>query len=149
MAGAQVLDILLVEDNEDHALLTADALHGVRIDGTTTRVHVVSDGDGAVAFLRRQGCYVDAPRPDLILLDIRMPNRDGFDVLREIKADQSLQIIPTIILTTSDAEVDIVTSYRLGANEYVIKPVSADQYLTKVQAIPQYWIKVSAMPPKG
>lgn len=149
LAGVSAIDILLVEDNEDHAVLTADALRTAYADVVTTRVHVAADGDAAIAFLHRQGQYAAAPRPDLILLDLRLSNRDGFEVLRAIKEDPVLRVIPTVILTTSDAEEDVVKSYRLGANEYITKPVSAAEYIAKVQAIPRYWVRFSAVPPKG
>lgn len=148
MAGARVIEILLVEDNEDHAMLTAEALESALVEGATFRVHTVSDGDSALAFLFRREPHSTAPRPDLILLDIRIPDRDGFEILRQIKQDLSLRAIPTVVLTTSDAEVDVVRSYELGANEYVTKPVSAAEYTRTVQAIPRYWTKVSTFPPK-
>ncbi len=148
MAGPRIIEILLVEDNEDHALLTADALDSAGIPGTTIRVHTVIDGESALAFLHRRPPHANAPRPDLILLDVRIPDRDGFEVLRAIKQDRSLRTIPTIVLTTSDAEVDVARSYELGANEYVTKPVSAAAYARTVRAIPRYWTEVSTLPPK-
>ncbi|MGH7860891.1 MAG: response regulator, partial [Candidatus Dormibacteraceae bacterium] len=103
-------------------------------------------GSAALAFLARQAPYATAPRPNLIVLDIRMPDRDGFEILRQVKQNQALRAIPTVVLTTSDAEVDVIRSYELGANEYVTKPVAAAEYTRTVQAIPRHWAKI---PPPG
>lgn len=108
---------------------------------------MVEDGQSAVDFLFRRGRYQDVARPDLVLLDLHLPNKSGFDVLREVKSDPDLRRIPIVVLTTSESERDILHSYDLYANEYVSKPVSAAEYIHKVQAIPEYWTKISRLPP--
>ena len=140
------MDILLVEDNPDHAFITRRALQQAR--GEQIAVHVVEDGDLALDYLFRRGDFGGAVRPDLILLDLQLPTVSGFDVLRQIKADPGLRRIPVVVLTTSEADKDILQSYDLYANEYVSKPVGAPQYLEKIQAIPEYWMKVSCLPPR-
>jgi CheY-like chemotaxis protein len=112
-------------------------------------VHVATDGEVAMAFLRRQGPYADAPRPDLILLDLNMPRMDGREVLREVKADPSLKAIPVVVLTTSAAEADILKSYELHANAYVTKPVAFDAFLSAVRGIEDFWLALVHLPTQG
>jgi len=119
------IEILLVEDSPDDAALTVDALRSGRVHN---RISVVDDGVEAMAFLRREGAYADAPRPDLVLLDLNLPRKDGSEVLAEIKADPDLSTIPVVVLTTSEAEEDILRSYKLHANAYVTKPVDFEQF---------------------
>jgi len=143
------IHILLAEDNEDHAFLTMAALKDAQREITDQIVvTVVGDGDEALRYLRQEGEHTDAKRPDLVLLDIQLPGADGLEVLRSIKADPALRLIPVIILTTSAHDQDVLTSYGLGASEYVTKPVSSAEFRTKVQAIPTYWSKVVTRPPR-
>ena len=135
--------ILLVEDNPGDVDLTREALHESKVH---TRMSVVNDGDEALAFLRHQGAHADAPRPDLILLDLNLPRKDGREVLAEIKADPALMRIPVVVLTTSRAEQDIVRSYNLHANAYVTKPVDLDQFVTVVKSIEDFWFTIVRLP---
>jgi chemotaxis family two-component system response regulator Rcp1 len=141
---AKPVRILLVEDNPDHVFITRRALRDAH-EGKVLLDHV-EDGQAATDYLFRQDAYAGAPRPDLILLDLHLPNKSGLEVLREIKQDAELRRIPVVVLTTSDAEQDILNSYNLHANSYVSKPVSASEYIEKVKAIPAYWAKVSELP---
>jgi len=142
--GVRPVRILLVEDNPDHVFITRRALRDAHEGGVV--LDHVEDGQEATDYLFRRGCHVDAPRPDLILLDLHLPNKSGLEVLQEIKQDPELRRIPVIVLTTSDAEQDILNSYDLHANSYISKPVSASEYIEKVRAIPAYWAKVSELP---
>jgi len=137
------IEILLVEDNPGDARLTREALR----DGTVqNNLSVVDDGVEALAFLRREGAYQESPRPDLILLDLNLPRKDGRQVLAEIKADPDLKMIPVVILTTSTAEEDVLNSYGLHANAYVKKPVDLSQFLRVVQAIEEFWLTLVTFP---
>lgn len=136
--------ILLVEDNPDHVFITRRALRDAH-EGQVTLDHV-EDGQAAIDYLFRRGDYADAVRPDLVLLDLHLPNRSGLEVLQEIKQSPELRRIPVVVLTTSDAEQDILNSYDLHANSYISKPVSASEYIEKVRAIPAYWAQVSELP---
>ncbi len=136
-------EVLLVEDNPGDARLTLEALKEGKV---LNRVSVVSDGVEAVAFLRRQGPYADAPRPNLILLDLNLPKKDGREVLAEIKADPGLKRIPVVILTTSQAEEDIAKTYDLHANCYVTKPVDLDKFLEVVRSIEDFWLAIVQLP---
>ena len=139
----RVIEILLVEDNPGDARLTREALR----DGTVqNNLSVVDDGVEALAFLRREGAYQESPRPDLILLDLNLPRKDGRQVLAEIKADPDLKMIPVVILTTSTAEEDVLNSYGLHANAYVKKPVDLSQFLRVVQAIEEFWLTLVTFP---
>ena len=142
--GSQV-EILLVEDNPGDARLAREGLSECKIHNN---LNVVDDGVKALNFLRRQGDYADAPRPDLILLDLNLPKKDGRDVLREIKEDQSLRLIPVVVLTTSKAEEDIVKSYSLHANCYVSKPLGLQQFMEVVQSIEDFWFTIVKLPPR-
>ncbi|HEY3378147.1 MAG TPA: response regulator [Armatimonadota bacterium] len=133
------VEILLVEDNPGDIRLTMEALKEGKM---SNRVHVAKDGVEALAFLRREGDNVDAPRPDLILLDLNLPRKDGREVLAVIKADDSLRRIPVVILTTSMAEQDILRTYDLHANCYITKPVDIDQFIRVVQSIEDFWFSI-------
>jgi two-component system, chemotaxis family, response regulator Rcp1 len=136
-------DILLVEDNPGDVRLIKEALRDGKI---RTTLHVVRDGVEALAFMRREGQYVHAPRPDLILLDLNLPKKDGREVLTEIKVDDALRAIPVIILTTSQAEQDVLKAYGLHANCYITKPADLDQFLRAVQAIEDFWLTIVKLP---
>ena len=137
------IHVLLVEDSPGDVRLTQEAF---RDANSSIRLHVATDGVEAMAFLRREGSYPDAPRPDLILLDLNLPRMDGREVLVQIKGDDSLRLIPTIILTTSDAEVDIVKSYQLQANCYLSKPVQLDAFVNLVKSINDFWLTRAKLP---
>ncbi len=137
--AAKPIEILLVEDNPGDVRLTKEALKDARV---SNNLHVTMDGVEALAFLRKQGKHAAAPRPDLILLDLNLPKKNGREVLEEIKAEDALRHIPVVILTTSQAEQDVVESYRLRANAYVTKPVDLDQFLKVVGSIEQFWLEI-------
>jgi two-component system, chemotaxis family, response regulator Rcp1 len=137
------IEILLVEDNPGDVRLTREALKDGRVHH---HLHVVADGVEALAFLRATGVHGDAPRPDLILLDLNIPKMDGRQVLAEIKVDPDLVRIPVVVLTTSKAEEDIARSYDLHANCYINKPVDLDQFMTVVKAIEDFWLTVVRLP---
>jgi two-component system, chemotaxis family, response regulator Rcp1 len=139
------IEILLVEDNPGDVRLTEEALKEGKIFNS---LNVVADGVEAIAFLRREGKYSDAPRPQLVLLDLNLPRKDGREVLAEMKKDQGLKTIPVVILTSSAAEQDIVKSYNLHANCYVTKPVDLDQFIHVVKSIEQFWLTVVELPPE-
>ncbi|MDQ2050061.1 response regulator [Natronolimnohabitans sp. A-GB9] len=137
--------ILLVEDNPGDVRLTKEAFKQGRIEND---LHVVSDGNEALAFLYQRGEYEDAPRPDLILLDLNLPRKDGEDVLEELKGDSELRSIPVIVLTSSRAEEDVVKSYELHANAYLTKPVDPDDFIETVRAFEKFWFSVVRLPPE-
>jgi len=137
------IEILLVEDSPSDADLTVDAFSEARV---LNNLHWVEDGVEALTFLRRQGQYSDVPRPDLILLDLNMPKKDGREVLAEIKADSQLKRIPVIILTTSAAERDILKTYELNGNCYVTKPIDVEQFMSVVKLIEAFWLAVVQLP---
>ena len=144
-AGTRPIEILLVEDNPGDVRLTREALK----DGNVTNnLSVVRDGEQAMAFLRRESDYAEAPRPDLILLDLNLPRKDGREVLSEIKADQDLRRIPVVILTTSNHEHDILEAYDLNANCYITKPVDLDQFIGVVRSISSFWLTIVKLPPE-
>ncbi len=138
------VEVLLVEDNPGDVRLTMEALKEAKMHN---RVNVVQDGMEAMDFLRKQGKFADATRPDLILLDLNLPRKNGREVLAEIKADESLKCIPVVVLTTSEAEQDILKAYKLHANCYVTKPVDLDQFIKVVQSIENFWMTVVKLPP--
>jgi two-component system response regulator len=138
------IEILLVEDSPTDALFTRRALGDARF---INRLHVVEDGVKALAFLRKEAPYTDAARPDLILLDLNLPKKDGREVLAEIKEDEELKIIPVIVLTTSRAEEDILRSYRLHANCYITKPVDFDSFIDAIGTLEKFWFAVVTLPP--
>jgi CheY-like chemotaxis protein len=137
------IDVLLVEDDPGDVLLTQEAFEHNKV---RNKLHVVSDGEQAMAFLRRQGDYTDVPRPDLVLLDLNLPRKDGREVLEEIKDDPELRAIPVVVLTTSEAEEDILRSYLLHANAYVSKPVDFDQFIRVVRQIDDFFVTVVKLP---
>ena len=139
------IEILMVEDNPGDIRLTVEALKEGKV---RNNLHTVEDGVEALAFLRREGRYAEAPRPDLILLDLNLPKKTGPEVLAEIKDDPDLRLIPVVILTVSQAEQDIVKSYSLHANCYITKPVDLDQFLEVVKSIENFWLTVVMLPPR-
>ena len=141
----RALEILMVEDNPGDVRLTREALKG---DKLLTRLHVVTDGVAALDFLYKRPPYEDAPRPDLILLDLNLPKMDGREVLSIIKSDGALKLIPVVVLTTSQAEEDVLRAYRLNANCYVAKPVDLYQFNRIVQSIEEFWLTVVNLPPR-
>lgn len=140
------VEILLVEDNPGDVRLTVEAFREGKV---LNRLSVVGDGVEALAFLRREGRYADAPHPDLILLDLNLPKKDGREVLAEIKTDEHLRRIPVVVLTVSKAEEDILKSYNLNANCYISKPVDLDEFLTVVKSIEDFWLTVVTLPSDG
>jgi chemotaxis family two-component system response regulator Rcp1 len=138
-----MIEVLLVEDSPGDARLTQEAF---RDSGKAVRLHLAPDGVEAMAFLRREGIHADAPRPDLILLDLNLPRMDGREVLALIKRDKNLRIIPTIILTTSDAQADILICYQLQANCYLQKPAQWDAFDDLVRSINAFWLMKAKLP---
>lgn len=141
---AETLDILLVEDNPGDARLAAEAWKEGSVPG---RLHVVSDGVEAIHFLRNSESYAAAPKPDLMLLDLNLPRKDGREVLAEIKNDPDLRRIPVVVLTTSQADLDILRSYDLHANCFVSKPVDLDSFISVIKSISEFWGRVVKLPP--
>lgn len=141
----ETFDILLVEDNPGDARLAQEALKEGRMP---SRLKVVVDGVEAMTYLRREGGYGEAPRPHLVLLDLNLPRKDGRQVLAEMKADPELRRIPVVVLTTSQADQDIMRSYDLHANCYITKPVDLDRFISVVRSIEEYWCSVVTLPPR-
>ncbi|MFI7421926.1 response regulator [Nonomuraea sp. NPDC049684] len=146
MTDWRPIDVLLVEDDQGDILLTREAFD---LNKVRNRLNVVNDGEQAMAYLRREGVYAGAPRPDLILLDLNLPRMNGLEVLTEVKADAALRTIPVVILTTSEAEEDILHSYRLHANAYVAKPVDFEQFIRVVRQIDDFFVTVVKLPAPG
>jgi len=144
-SAPDVFNILLVEDNPGDARLAQEALKEGRM---SSRLAVVVDGVEGMSYLRREGEYADAPRPNLVLLDLNLPRKDGRQVLAEMKADPDLRRIPVVVLTTSQAEQDITRCYDLHANCYITKPVDLDRFIAVVKSIEEYWCSVVTMPPR-
>ncbi|HKP74126.1 MAG TPA: response regulator [Longimicrobiaceae bacterium] len=142
---ARVVELLLVEDSPGDVELTREALDEAKV---RNRLSVVPDGVEALAFLRREGPYRDAPRPDLVLLDLNLPRMGGREVLAEIKADPALRTVPVVVLTTSQAERDVLAAYRLHANAYIVKPVDLDQFLGVIRSVEGFWLAVVKLPPE-
>jgi len=142
---ARHINILLVEDNPGDARLTIEALRDAKV---RNELNVARDGVEAMAMLRREDGYADAPRPDLILLDLNLPRKDGRQVLAEIKSDENLRRIPVAVLTTSQAEQDILASYDLHANCYITKPVDLNEFVRVVQGIENFWLSIVKLPPE-
>jgi two-component system, chemotaxis family, response regulator Rcp1 len=140
------MEVLLVEDSPGDVRLTQEAFHEANKD---VQLHVAYDGVEAMAFLRKQGKYAGAPRPDLVLLDLNLPKMDGREVLLHIKEDQSLKAIPTVILTTSEAEADVAISYRRQANCYLSKPVQLEEFEDLVKSINDFWLTKVELPSKA
>lgn len=141
--GGTPIQVLLVEDNPGDVRLTREAFKDAKVH---LEMHVVNDGVEAIEFLNQRGGYENSPRPDLILLDLNLPRKDGRDVLAEVKADPSLKSIPVVILTTSASDVDIESSYLLHANCYITKPVDLEGFLTVVRSIDNFWFSVVKLP---
>jgi chemotaxis family two-component system response regulator Rcp1 len=144
MAATRPVEILLVEDNPGDADLTREGLKEGKI---RNNLNVVTDGEMAMAFLRQQGEFANAPRPDLILLDLNLPRKDGREVLAEVKGDPTLHRIPVVVLTTSQADEDIMNAYDLHVNCYIAKPVLFDQFVEIVQSIESFWFSMVILPP--
>lgn len=142
----KVIDILLVEDSPSDALMTKEALNQQKV---LNRLHIVDDGVEAIAFLRREGKYSEAPRPGLILLDLNLPRKNGLEVLRDLKGDADLKAIPVVVLTTSKAEEDVLNSYEAHANCYITKPVEFTKLTQAVQSIREFWVCVVTLPPES
>jgi chemotaxis family two-component system response regulator Rcp1 len=139
----RAIEILLVEDNPGDVRLTREGLNEGKV---RNNLHVATDGVEALKFLRREAGYADAVRPDLILLDLNLPRKDGREVLSEIKADPDLKTIPVVVLTTSRAEQDVLHSYELQANCYITKPVDLEQFIMVVKSIEDFWLTVVTLP---
>jgi len=139
------VEILLVEDNPGDARLTRETWKESKL---LNHLSVVADGAEAMAFLRREGKYANVAHPDLILLDLNLPKKDGREVLAEIKADEQLRRIPVVVLTTSDAEQDILKTYELHANCYITKPVNLEQFSAVVKALAEFWFSIVKLPPE-
>ena len=144
VSGAPI-EILLVEDNPGDVRLTKEAIREAKI---RNRLNVVKDGEEAVAYVRRQGEFADQPRPDLILLDLNLPKKDGREVLQDLKSDPDLHRIPVVVLTSSAAEQDILSMYDLYANAYVTKPVDLEQFMHVVSSIQDFWLNIVKLPPE-
>jgi CheY-like chemotaxis protein len=140
------VEILLVEDNPGDERLTREALKEGKV---YSNLHWVKDGVEAMEFLRREGRYKDVPRPDIILLDLNLPKKDGREVLQDIKNDDELKRIPVVVLTTSKAEEDVLRTYNLHANCYVTKPVDLEKFIVVVKSIDVFWLTVVTLPPNG
>ena len=141
--SAQPIEILLVEDSPGDVLLTRETLKDAKV---LNHLSVVGDGEAAMAFLHRDPPHINAPRPDLILLDLNLPKKDGREVLAEIKSDSEWRRIPVVVLTTSAAEQDIFESYDLHANCYITKPVNLDQWIDVVNSIENFWLTIVKLP---
>jgi chemotaxis family two-component system response regulator Rcp1 len=143
--SVETIDILLVEDNPGDVRLTKEALKDAKV---LNDVHVVRDGVEAMEFLRREGPYANAPVPDMILLDLNLPRKDGREVLAEIKEDRILKRIPVVILTTSKADEDIIRTYNLHANAYITKPVDLSRFIEIMHTLEEFWFSIVKLPPK-
>jgi len=138
------IEILLVEDSPSDVRLTIEALKDAKV---RNHLSVVSDGVEAVSFLKKVGKYADSPRPDLIVLDLNLPKKDGREVLGEIKQDENLKLIPVVVITTSKSDEDILKSYNLHANCYITKPIDLEQFMIVVKAIENFWLTIVKLPP--
>ena len=144
MPNTEPIKILMVEDNPGDARLAQEALKDSKINNS---LYHVEDGVEAMRFLRRQAEYADAPQPDLVLLDLNLPRKDGREVLAEIKEDPKLKLVPVVVMTTSEAERDLVKSYDLHANAYVVKPIDLERFIEVVQSIEVFWFTIVKLPP--
>ena len=142
-SNTEPIEILLVEDNPGDARLAAEALKENKV---RNNLYHVKDGVEAMRFLRGQAEYTDVPLPDLVLLDLNLPRKGGHEVLEEMKGDAKLRLIPVVVLTTSAAERDLIKSYNLHANAYVVKPMSLDQFVEVVQAVEEFWLSIVRLP---
>jgi chemotaxis family two-component system response regulator Rcp1 len=145
-SDAAAIEVLMVEDSPGDIRLTREAFKDAKVH---INLHVASDGAKAMAFLKHEGEYSNVPRPDLVLLDLNLPKKDGREVLEEIKADPTLKTIPVVVLTTSSSEADILRSYQLHANCYITKPVGLEGFLTVVKSIDSFWLSVVRLPREG
>ena len=143
VTSSKVIDVLMVEDDDGDILMTREAFEYYKVQN---RLHVVTDGEQALQFLRRQGPYADAPRPGLILLDVNLPRVSGLEVLAELKNDPELLVIPVVMLTTSRAEEDIVRSYSLHANAFVTKPVDFEHFMEAIRQIDNFFLTLVCLP---
>ena len=143
LTTARPIEIMLVEDSPSDAALTIEALQAGKIANNLNRV---ADGVEAMAYLKQQGSFAKSPRPDLIMLDLNLPKKDGREVLRELKSDPSLKLIPVIVLTTSRSDKDVLQSYELNANCYITKPVDFQQFIDVVKSIERFWLSVVTLP---
>jgi CheY-like chemotaxis protein len=139
------IQILLVEDSPGDVRLTQEVLRDARI---ANDLHVVGDGEQAMAFLRQEGEFARRPRPDLVLLDLNLPRKDGREVLADLSGDPELKAIPVIVLTTSEAEEDILRSYQLAANAYITKPIDLNEFIAVVRSIENFWLSIVRLPPQ-
>jgi CheY-like chemotaxis protein len=139
----RLIEVLLVEDDPGDVLLTREAFEHQKV---ANRLHIVNNGEDAIGFLRKQGQYTDAPDPDLVLLDLNLPGMHGREVLAAVKEDPKLQTIPVVVLTTSEAEEDVLRSYQLHANAYVTKPVDFERFMAVVRAIDEFFVSVVRLP---
>ena len=146
MESSLPIEVLLVEDDPGDVLMTQEAFEEHKVRNNLT---VVNDGTEAIAYLRRDGQYADVGRPDLVLLDLNLPRRDGREVLAEIKSDPDLRQIPVVVLTTSQADEDILRSYQLHANAYVTKPVDFDRFISVIRQIDEFFVSVVKLPPRA
>ena len=144
--GGKPVEILLVEDNPGDVRLTMEAIREGKV---RNNLHVAEDGLEAMEFLRRQGKFQGAPKPDIILLDLNLPKMDGREVLAQIKSDPKFKRIPVVILTTSRDEADVLKTYNLHANCYITKPVDLDQFITVVKSVEDFWLTIVKLPPDG
>lgn len=143
--AVNLIEVLLVEDSPADVRLTKEALKEEKLH---INLHVVNDGVEAMAFLRREGKYANAIRPDLILLDLNLPKKDGREVLKEVKSDEKLKVIPVVVLTISKAEEDVAKSYNLHANCYITKPIDLNQFSKVVKTIQDFWLTIVKLPPR-
>lgn len=142
-AGRRVIDVLLVEDDPGDVLMTREAFE---LSPAPSTLHVVGDGEQAMRFLRRTGEFTGAPRPGLILLDLNLPRRNGLEVLADLKADSGLLTIPVVVVTSSQAETDILASYRLHANAYIAKPVTFDRFTEAIRQVDDFFLTLAQLP---
>ena len=145
-SASEPADILLVEDNPGDVRLTEEAFAEGQICNT---LHVATDGVDAMAFLRKEGEFADVPCPDIVLLDLNLPRKGGREVLAEIRADEALKHLPVVVLTSSEAEEDVVKSYELQANAYLTKPVDPEAFIETVRSLQEFWFSVVRLPPCG
>jgi CheY-like chemotaxis protein len=145
-SGMRLVEILLVEDNPGDVRLTQEALKDSKL---VNKLHVVGDGDEALAFLRKQNEHANAPRPDLIVLDLNLPKKSGREVLAEIKEDPDLRRIPVVVLTISTSEGDVLETYDLHANCFITKPIGLEQFVEVVRSIEDFWLSIVRLPPKA
>ena len=143
--AARPIEILLVEDSKGDVGLIEEVFGEAKI---RNNLHIAEDGEEAILFLNNKGQFLDAPRPDIILLDLNLPKKDGREVLEEVKEDDNLKNIPIVVLTTSKAEEDILRSYNLHANAYITKPVNFDQFIKVVKSIEDFWLEIVKLPSK-